>query len=400
MSIKRIPTLLALLFLVLLVGVTAVATQQYQSLTGRASVGTGPKNIRVTNISDSSFSVSYLTDGETKGSAGIVGEVFFPDDRDSGLDQSKSYNTHHITIKNLSPGTKYKYQVENGTTTYEITTAPRVTVSATAAEPIYGTVSKTDGSPAYGGIVYLSPFGGSPISTIVKTNGNFLLPVNNIRTADLKNYLSLKVNDPETIFIEGGKDGVSTVLCVVGKDKPVPNIVLGKDTSCTVVEGVRPVTKAAVPVPVAEDVSVITPYEGEKILIGQPTFKGTAPVGKIIQIEVKPDLVTGIIRADAAGKWLWTPAEDLSLGSHVLTISYLDSGGTTKKIIRNFSIKAAGGDSIMPLTVGTPSAVIKPKPQATPPVSGRTEEMFILLTAGSLLVTLGMSTIYKALWIR
>lgn len=388
MNLKRIPTILALLILTFAVGITVVATQKFQSLTSQAAVGTVPKNIRITNITETSFTVSYLTDAVIKGSVGVIGQVFFPDDRDLTLDQSKPYNTHHVTVKNLNPGTKYNYQVENGTTTYEITTAGTIVSSATAAEPIYGTVSKTDGSPAYGAIVYFSPFGGSPVSTIVKTNGNFLLPTNNIRTADLKNYLTLKINDPETIFVEGGAAGVSTVSCLVGKDKPVPNIILGKDTNCTVI--VSSVTQVA----------ITSPYEGEKVLIGQPTFRGTAPVGTMIQIETM-----GGVKTDTAGKWLWVTSTNLESGSHVLTISYLDSTGTTKTLTRNFTVQAAG-TSILPLTTGTPSAVIKkpiitPIPVKTkPPVTGATENMFLLLTAGSFLVTLGMSTIYKALWIR
>ncbi len=390
---KRIPTLLALLILTFAVGITVVATQGFQSLMTKAAVGTTPKNIRITNISEASFTVSYLTDAVVKGSAGIVGQVFFPDDRDSSLDQSKPYNTHHITVKNLNAGTKYSYQVENGASTYEITTAPSVTVSATAAEPIYGTVSKTDGSPAYGAVVYFSPFGGSPVSTIVKSNGNFLLPTNNIRTADLKAYLQLKNNDPETIFVEGGTDGVSTVSCTVGKDKPVPNIILGKDISCTVVVSVTSTT------PITQ-VAITSPYEGEKVLIGQPTFRGTAPVGQTLQLEVRSNPVTGIVKVDTAGKWQWVPSVDLPAGDHILTISYLDSVGTTKKLIRNFTVQAAG-TSIIPMTIGTPSATIKPKPPAVePPVTGATENMILLLTAGSFLVTLGLSTIYKALWIR
>lgn len=392
---KRIPTILALFILGLAVGLTVVATQSVQTLFTRAATGTTPKNIRVTNVTDNSFTVSYLTDSAVKGSAGIVGQPFSPDDRDASLAQAQSYYTHYVIIKNLSPATKYQYQVEGGTTTYEVTTAPSVTASAVTAEPIYGTVAKLDGTPAFRAIVYFSPFGGAPVSTYVKANGNFLLPVNNLRTTDLKSFLFLKTNDPETIFIEGGQDGVSTVSCSVGKDKPVPNIVLGKDVSCTV-------TTAA-----TAEVTITSPTEKEILSTGLPTFRGKAPINKTLQIEVRSTPVTGTVKADASGNWVWSVPKNLAAGGHTLIISYVDNSGSTKALTRNFTVQAASGSTaILPQTYGTPSATIKPTPTPTPkpavivkpPTTGAAENILILLTAGVFLVTLGVSTIYQALW--
>jgi len=405
---NRIPTILALFILSLAVGLTVVATRSVQVLFTKAAVGTTPKNIRVTNIADTNFTVSYLTDAPVKGSAGIEGQTFFPDDRDTSLSKSAAYNTHYVTIKNLSPATKYRYLVENGTTAYEITTAPAITTAATMAEPIYGTVTKTDGNPAYGAIVYFSPFGGSPVSTYVKANGNFLLPVNNIRTTDLKSYLFLKQNDPETIFVEGGKDGVATVSCLVGKDKPVPNITLGKDVNCSTTPAaqVSPAPLAAA----TATVTITSPTEGEILTTGLPTFRGKAPINKVVQIEVRSTVVTGSVKADASGNWVWPITKALDPGQHTLTITYLETTGTTKIMTRNFSVKASGTETaILPQTFGTPSATIKTTPTPTltpkptivkPPVTGETENLIILLTAGMFLVTLGLSTIYKAVWIR
>ena len=404
---KRIPTILALFVLGLAVTLTVLATRSVQTLFTKAATGTTPKNIRVTNIADTSFTVSYLTDTAVKGSAGIEGQTFFPDDRDGDVSKAKPYYTHYISIKNLQPGTLYRYLVENGTTTYEVTTAPAITSAATTAEPIYGTVTKSDGSAAIGAIIYFSPFGGSPVSTYVKANGNFLLPVNNIRTTDLKSYLFLKPNDPETIFIEGAKDGVSTVSCVVGKDKPIPNVTLGKDVNCSTTPVAQTAQSATTTV---SAVTITSPTEGEILSTGLPTFRGKAPINKVLQIEVRPTTVTGSVKADAAGNWVWPVTTSLNSGQHSLTITYLESTGTTKTIARNFSVKAAGaGTAILPQTFGTPSATIKTTPTPTPtpkptivkpPVTGETENLIILLTAGMFLVTLGLSTIYKAVWIR
>jgi hypothetical protein len=181
----------------------------------------------------------------------------------------------------------------------------------------------------------------------------------------------------------------------VGKDKPVPNITLGKDVTCSA------------PSVVTALVTITSPTENEVLSTGLPTFRGKAPIGKTIQIEVRSAPITGSVKADVSGNWVWPVPRVLDPGDHVLTLSYTDDAGSTKSIIRNFSVKAE--TSILPQTYGTPSAGVRlsptptPKPvvvnKSAPPVTGARENVLVLLTAGMFLITLGLSTVYQALFI-
>jgi hypothetical protein len=65
---KRIPTLLGILLIAIGIGLTSFLVNQGVVLTGHASPSTSPQNVRITNITDNSFTVSYNTDGDVIGS--------------------------------------------------------------------------------------------------------------------------------------------------------------------------------------------------------------------------------------------------------------------------------------------------------------------------------------------
>ncbi len=400
---KKIPTLFGIFLLLLAVGATVFGVTTVRRYLAQASPQIIPKDVRITNITDSSFTVSYITDGSTTGSVVLAGGKNFSDDRDTGLSSAQNYSTHYISVKGLKPATKYQFKIFQDNSSYELTTSPIIPVASSLAEPIYGTVSKSDGSPAAGAIVYLEIPLASPLSSLVKGNGNFLLPVNNLRSSDLSSLQIPQDNSPETMIIEGGADGRSTVNCFFGKDKPVPGVILGKDSSCQKTQDslVRNVPS----------VTLVSPSENGVVSTSLPTFRGTAPAQKIIQIEVhSPTPVVSSLMSNSDGTWSWTPSSNLSPGQHTVTLTYVDDLGKSQKIIRNFTVEAAGAQSpILPPVTATPSAqpivvsppVIVATPSATtpPPPAGSMLETLLLLTAGLFLVTLGIGLIKKSvLW--
>ena len=65
---KRIPTLLGVGLLVLALILSTVFFQQGLGVfSPRATPETTPKQVRITNVTESSFSVSFLTEGEVSG---------------------------------------------------------------------------------------------------------------------------------------------------------------------------------------------------------------------------------------------------------------------------------------------------------------------------------------------
>src|SRR5579864_6175140 len=119
---KRIPTLFALVLIGAGIGLLTLFVQNHQLLTGNATPSDIPTDIRITNISDTSFTVTYTTQ------ASVIGSVLFGKDKSLGqtaLDErdQKSgtlteHTVHSIVLQNLEPNTSYFFSIRSGTSIY------------------------------------------------------------------------------------------------------------------------------------------------------------------------------------------------------------------------------------------------------------------------------------------
>src|SRR3990167_3047971 len=97
------------LLVIALPGGVYLATNQ-NSFFGIASPEEAPKEVKITNISDNSFSVSWVTPDKQNlgflayGNTEKLGKTT-NDDRDASGTQPRY--THHVTLKNLLPSTLY-----------------------------------------------------------------------------------------------------------------------------------------------------------------------------------------------------------------------------------------------------------------------------------------------------
>jgi hypothetical protein len=107
---RKIPTLLGLLFLGGGLAVGMYVVQRGGGFFPKASPETTPKHVKITNITDKSFSVSFITDEPT------LGWVKFgdtpnnvkdriADERDQVTGTAGQYVTHHITLTGLTANT-------------------------------------------------------------------------------------------------------------------------------------------------------------------------------------------------------------------------------------------------------------------------------------------------------
>ena len=114
----KIPTLVGLL--VLLVGVAAGVyfVQQSSSWLLRASPESKPKQVKLTNITDNSFVVSWITDEATTGflrySINNSFDQLAEDDRDQLSNKVTNFKSHHVTVKGLAPTTDYFFKIGSG----------------------------------------------------------------------------------------------------------------------------------------------------------------------------------------------------------------------------------------------------------------------------------------------
>ncbi len=418
----RIPTLLGLGILIL--GVVAGIVLLGQGTTGflpRASEETAPKNIRITNITDTGFSVSFVTDMASPGyveygTAPNRTNIQVRDDRDQLANSAGSFTTHHVTIRGLSPTTQYYFRIGTGTRQlydnngqpFAVRTARPISAAADA-KTAYGTVSTEVGNPADGTIVYLTIQGASPLSAQVKSDGTWALPLSTVRSLDLSSSMELQESTSVQIDLQGNRPAQTLRLdTTVGALSPVDLLQFGVQPQSGVPSPSPDPTMTTTGTDLGDGVSVtpgdsttstdtttstgsfsefisdtdqnaIAPVGGvdirlqqnEVLTVTQPEFQGKAPAGQYIQIEVHSETpYYGAVQANTAGDWAWSPPADLEPGPHTITVTFVDENGQQQRVQRNFIVQA-GGESSVPSFVSTPSASTAtptptPVPTATP----------------------------------
>lgn len=367
-----------------------------------------PRQTKITNISDSQFVVSWVTD---KAVSGFVQygeanpELVVSDDRDQEKGNVGNYFTHLVTVKNLKASTVYKFRIGSGRSLYdsdgklyEITTGPALSTPP-PADVSYGRVLTASGDPAEGSIVYLDMPGIVPQAALVKSSGSWVIPLSTSRTSDLTSFAPYDTQaDKIDIFVQAGPAGTAQTIVTTGSDSPVADITLGTVTDLSTVPAevvtpqpeptttrskfsaidLAPATEATA----AGTLSILTPKFGEEVNTNQPEIEGKGPANAEIQIEIhSTTAITDTVIADKNGNWSYSVPEGLEPGEHTITISTLVNG-VVKKVTRSFVVQAAG-ESNAPAFSATASGTLAPtkaptlaptptiKPTATPTVAPR-----------------------------
>lgn len=244
---KQIPTMVGLFVLVVaLVGGVMIIGNGAGVFAPRASAETTPKNIRVSNVTDSSFTVSFLTEGDAIGFVkyGVTPDKLSSqssDDRDQLTGSVGQYKTHHITVRGINPNTQYYYVLgtgsgatfDNAGTSFAIKTAQRGGAPS-AAKTAYGTVLTASGTPADGSIVYISIPNVGEMSSLVKATGSWAIPLSNARNADGSGYAPIGDEDVMSILIQGIQVNASSQFVVpVSESQPVASVTLGQTPETT-----------------------------------------------------------------------------------------------------------------------------------------------------------------------
>lgn len=393
---KRFPTILGLL---LLVGLAIGSFYYFKNKNVTTATTIIPDKIRISNVADNKFSVSWVSKDPTIGSVeyGPVGEKLasvVKDDRDSNA-QSESL-THHVTIEGLQPNTQYAFRIlvgtkpnrfDNNGSPYTVTTG--TVIGATPpSQNFYGKVETTSKQAADGSIAYLTLPGGATASTIVRESGNYAFTLSTMRSADLRSYVQF---DPTatiaSLTIESGKQQ-STASVSLANSAPVPTITLGQNADflnvaqIPNVAQVEPVPTQVSPSPTTipdtpsilnvepigaginavatTAVVLLNPKEeGETLSTLRPEFRGTGPAGTALSIALTGQkAISDTVKISTDKTWSWAPVIDLKAGTQKITVSYLNSEAKTEKIERNFVINTSKVAND-PAFVASPSASTK-----------------------------------------
>lgn len=239
---KQIPTILGLALLVVgLVAGVVFLGKGPGVFAPRASPQTTPKNIKISNVTDSGFSVSFLTDETTAGfvkygktASDLKSQA--SDDRDQLSGSVGKFSMHHVTVRGLDPATEYHFTLGTGSSSsfdnegqpFTITTAKRGGTPS-AAKTIYGSIVTAGGTPAEGSVVYVSAPGAGEMSSLVKSSGSWAIPLSNARTTDGSGYVQLQDTDSLVITVQGNSaNQKAQVTTTVAQAQPAETITFGQ----------------------------------------------------------------------------------------------------------------------------------------------------------------------------
>lgn len=357
-----------------------------------ASEETAPHNIKISNINDTSFIVSWITEKEATGQVafgeGNLLNEKTNDLRDKDRAQQQKFLTHFVFIDGLLPETKYSLKIVssgkafgNGSKPYEVTTAPRsVPLDNDLAQ---GRIVSSNNQPEEGAIVYLTLPNTIIQAALTDKNGNWLIPLSVSRTTDLQSFSNYdRTAQIEEIFVQG-KTQTASASVSTDNDNPVPEIKLGqtyifqRQLSQTTPTPNPNITSNPLPTNnpatagFVQDLSISSPKEKEEINTQIPEIFGTGPKGQILDISLEPETDNAKTTVDAKSEWRWSSLKTLSSGNHKIIVSYTDKNGFIKKVERNFKVLSVR-NSDLPFFTATPSGqIISPTltPSVTPKVT-------------------------------
>jgi hypothetical protein len=383
---KRLPSFIGVLILVFAIGTITWLSRNAILFGTKAANDNTPKNVQISNITDTSFTVSYVTDGKTTGtisykSVGQTDQIVF-DVRDQ-TGTAAQYAVHYITVKNLTPATPYSFSITSGErnftdVSYQTTTAPKNTETNAQELLATGKVTLDNGSPPTEGIASIATDTSQTYSALVDSTGVYKIPLVSLRSKDLSSPITL--NEKSTfrlqIINEAHQSNASLLLDQIDN---IPLIVLSKNYDFTL--GTTPLSPSPVASSSAEqpdetsfptvddsvstEPEILTPQDDQNLKDQQPLFKGTAVPNATVEITINSTQeINTSVTADANGKWQYRPDEKLEPGNHTITIKTIDASGIIKTITQSFVVHAEGSQFTAPSV--SPSAPTRtPTPQPT-----------------------------------
>lgn len=227
--------------LIILIGSVAFFTTSLTRNTIRTRLLAGmtdkPVHLKVSNLTQNSATISWLTNAETSGFI-----VYGPTESlDLKEKEASISNIHHITLTNLKENTTYYFKIGVGEKTYDRDGNPYTFTSAAGvgdglSQKVYGQILNIDGTPTANTLIYLnikdkdgrgSPGMSTTLSTVTNAAGLFTLNLAKAKVVDLSEpFYYSKPGDVIEITARGPHNERTSVLLDVSQTQPTPTITL------------------------------------------------------------------------------------------------------------------------------------------------------------------------------
>lgn len=418
---RQFPTLLGVVFLAvaLVIGLVVFQSGGLGGFAPRAAPETTPKKITITNVSDTSFSVSFVTDSPTSsflkyGSTAAEQNTQVQDDRAQRTGQPNNSTTHHITVRNLSAGSTYYFvlgtgngaEFDNNGQAFSVQTAAQPISPGGTSLSISGDVTSST-QPLAEAIVYVLSDEMAPLSTLTNQQGRWAIDLGQARNANTLQavqvsngaYLTLiaqgtsTTQSQQTAFTLQTGSPAPTIDVVSGPNVTAPTPSSGSNTQQTATNSQTTQSEQTdttfdsgnqssfaadtTPDPVELDLSNLSPLDIPVVTTATPVIKGQAAPLTRVRIEVNSDnQVIQEVISDPQGNFeldLSEFSDGLEPGNHTVQYSYTDPDtGELISQTHSFTVDTSsliaqadtGGSA--PFSTSNPFPVTSPSPTSTP----------------------------------
>lgn len=383
---KRIPTILGIILILLSIPLTTFILKNQIVFRGNASNSQEPQDVKMTNITDASFTITYRTELSSTGSISygndkkLGGSELEDVDKQRGSFSPKKI--HSISVKKLMPNTKYYLTIISGSDIFlnngrpfEVTTGTDISSPSTKQNSIKGKIVLPNGDAPSDALVYLNAENSQLLSTTTAKDGKFSFSLEKLRTDDLASYFS--VND-NAVFKIVATDGFlkSAATVTLSQKDSIPTITLSNDYDFTqelALLASRSGELSGFPsiVPSGKNLKpqILNLKENQSFANPKPQFSGTSLPNEKVEIIIHSDeQITTQVTTDSNGNWTYQPPNNLSPGVHTITIKTRDAAGILTTIMRSFTVFAA--EAQVPIQTVLPTLIPISTQTPTPPPAG------------------------------
>lgn len=204
--------IILIFLLIIAIGVGVYLVGQRTNLLPKAAETSFPGDVLISNVTDTSFNVSWFTPEKAQAQFISYGEnqnnldKQASDDRDNGT--IKERYTHYVTLKELKAETTYYFKIgqDSSGKVFKQNTAKSLTSTPPPDKSFFGTAKDEKDSKADEGVIYLLVENGQLLSSPIN-QGFWAISLSGVRNRELTDYLALQPENYVEIFAQAGLSG-------------------------------------------------------------------------------------------------------------------------------------------------------------------------------------------------
>lgn len=367
---KSIPTIVGIIVLLLSLVAGVLLSSKKNYLGSKASGSCRPVNPQTTNITNSSFDVSFTTSSPCLSSIIVNGQT---------IPSPSLSKIHYFSVNYLKEDTPYSFNliidgVNYDKENYKVKTAKKPTATIPISNLAWGRVLNPNLSPASNAIVYLNIEGASPLSSPVTSSGNWNISLAISFNGVKDNWFVPPENQAEDIIVISEDGQATQIASNTNRNNPVPDIILGQNrfNEGNQENGQTGNIPTITPIISSQGLLLKNPaIDGEQLFTQQPEFFGQGPANEKIIIKVEsPESFNGESVTKDDGTWSWSPPSSLTPGEHTITVSAKNpQTGIWETISRKFTVLASSNNLSFTASQSaqlTPTTTLAPTPTLIP----------------------------------